>query len=47
MQADPAVDERSTTVVMGQLKNATRVFKNSVSIKINEARRAGVLHDHG
>merc|ERR1712166_296579 len=30
------VDERSTMVVLGKLNNATRVFKNDVSIKINE-----------
>lgn len=34
--ASDAVDERSTTVVMGPLRNATRVFKNTVSLKINE-----------
>lgn len=30
------VDERSTTVVLGKLNNATRVFKNDVALKINE-----------
>ena len=34
--ASAAVDERSTTVVMSQLSNATRVFKNPIAIKINE-----------
>jgi nitronate monooxygenase len=32
---DPEVDERSTTVVMTQLHNSTRVFKNAVAEKIN------------
>jgi nitronate monooxygenase len=34
--ADPAMDERNTTVVMGPLNNATRVFKNDVADLINE-----------
>merc|ERR1712118_202761 len=34
--ADPLVDERSTTIVFKSLNNATRVFKNEVSKKMNE-----------
>ena len=34
--AKPENDERSTVVVMGPLNNATRVFKNTVSIAIND-----------
>ena len=34
--ASPDTDERSTTIVMRELNNATRVFKNDVSLKINE-----------
>lgn len=30
------VDERSTTVVLGELQNATRVFRNEVSTTMNE-----------
>eukprot|EP00928_Gymnodinium_smaydae_P089580 TRINITY_DN73522_c0_g1_i1.p2 TRINITY_DN73522_c0_g1~~TRINITY_DN73522_c0_g1_i1.p2 ORF type:complete len:335 (+),score=91.88 TRINITY_DN73522_c0_g1_i1:63-1067(+) len=30
------VDERSTTIVLGTLNNATRVFKNDVTLKIRE-----------
>lgn len=30
------VDERSTTIVLKSLNNATRVFKNEVSLKMNE-----------
>merc|ERR1719230_607089 len=30
------VDERCTTIVLGRLSNATRVFKNDVSVKMNE-----------
>jgi len=33
--ASEAVDERSTTVVLGSLNNATRVFKNDVSLEMN------------
>merc|ERR1712137_1320849 len=40
--AKPEVDERNTTVVMGSLSNATRVFKNDVTLKMksieNEAK---------
>lgn len=34
--ARPDVDERSTTVVLGTLQNATRVFKNDVAETIND-----------
>eukprot|EP00009_Paramoeba_aestuarina_P009307 CAMPEP_0201522098 /NCGR_PEP_ID=MMETSP0161_2-20130828/16456_1 /ASSEMBLY_ACC=CAM_ASM_000251 /TAXON_ID=180227 /ORGANISM="Neoparamoeba aestuarina, Strain SoJaBio B1-5/56/2" /LENGTH=334 /DNA_ID=CAMNT_0047920859 /DNA_START=51 /DNA_END=1055 /DNA_ORIENTATION=- len=34
--ASPEVDERNTTVVLGRLNNATRVFLNDTSKKINE-----------
>lgn len=34
--ASDVADERSTTVVMSQLGNATRVFKNTVSLTMNE-----------
>jgi len=34
--ASEKVDERSTTVVLGPLHNATRVFKNDVSMTINK-----------
>ena len=37
----PEVDERSTTVVLGKLSNATRVFKNTVSTKMREIEDAG------
>jgi len=33
------VDERSTTVVLGSLNNATRVFKNDVTRRMNELER--------
>lgn len=32
----PEVDETCTTIVLGSLSNATRVFKNDVSLKIRE-----------
>jgi len=35
------VDERSTTVVLGSLSNATRVFKNDVTIRMNEIEAEG------
>merc|ERR1712146_713578 len=34
--AKPETDETCTTVVLSSLSNATRVFKNSVSMKMNE-----------
>mmetsp|Transcript_55025 Transcript_55025/g.128715 ORF Transcript_55025/g.128715 Transcript_55025/m.128715 type:complete len:336 (-) Transcript_55025:142-1149(-) len=34
--AKPTVDERSTTIVLGSLSNATRVFKNDVSTTIRK-----------
>lgn len=34
--ASEAADERSTTVVLGSLNNATRVFKNDVSVTMNK-----------
>eukprot|EP00927_Polykrikos_kofoidii_P071392 TRINITY_DN67658_c0_g1_i1.p1 TRINITY_DN67658_c0_g1~~TRINITY_DN67658_c0_g1_i1.p1 ORF type:complete len:363 (-),score=59.32 TRINITY_DN67658_c0_g1_i1:102-1043(-) len=37
--ASDAVDERCTTIVLGQLNNATRVFKNDVSVEINRLER--------
>merc|ERR1719401_788359 len=33
--ARPEVDERCTTIVLGSLNNATRVFKNDVSLAMN------------
>eukprot|EP00005_Dracoamoeba_jomungandri_P006281 CAMPEP_0174262440 /NCGR_PEP_ID=MMETSP0439-20130205/12975_1 /TAXON_ID=0 /ORGANISM="Stereomyxa ramosa, Strain Chinc5" /LENGTH=336 /DNA_ID=CAMNT_0015347147 /DNA_START=15 /DNA_END=1025 /DNA_ORIENTATION=+ len=39
--ASEEVDERSTTVVLGTLNNATRVFLNDVSKKINELTSQG------
>jgi len=39
--ARPEVDERSTTIVLGSLSNATRVFKNSISLKIREIEAEG------
>jgi len=37
----PEMDERSTTIVLGTLSNATRVFKNGVSKKIREIESQG------
>ena len=37
--ADKKTDERNTTVVLGPLHNATRVFLNDVSKKINELEK--------
>ncbi|CAE7655219.1 unnamed protein product [Symbiodinium necroappetens] len=37
----PEMDERSTTIVLGTLSNATRVFKNGVSKKIREIEGQG------
>jgi NAD(P)H-dependent flavin oxidoreductase YrpB (nitropropane dioxygenase family) len=37
--ASDAVDERSTTVVMSSLNNATRVFKNKVSLEMNKIEK--------
>ena len=37
----PEVDERSTTVVLGKLSNATRVFKNTVTMKMREIEDEG------
>ncbi|CAE8589642.1 unnamed protein product [Polarella glacialis] len=37
----PEVDERSTTIVLGSLSNATRVFKNPVSLQIREIEAEG------
>ncbi|CAE7198440.1 unnamed protein product [Symbiodinium natans] len=37
----PDMDERSTTIVLGTLSNATRVFKNGVSLKIREIESQG------
>mmetsp|Transcript_9643 Transcript_9643/g.15363 ORF Transcript_9643/g.15363 Transcript_9643/m.15363 type:complete len:334 (+) Transcript_9643:75-1076(+) len=39
--ARPEVDERSTTIVLGSLSNATRVFKNPISLKIREIEAEG------
>merc|ERR1712100_599592 len=33
------VDETSTTIVLGSLSNATRVFKNDVSLNMNELEK--------
>eukprot|EP00439_Symbiodinium_sp_Y106_P068925 s589_g11.t2 len=38
---NPDMDERSTTIVLGTLSNATRVFKNGVSKKIREIESQG------
>jgi len=37
--AAESVDERSTTIVLGTLNNATRVFKNDVTNRMNELER--------
>lgn len=37
--AKPEVDETSTTIVLGSLSNATRVFKNDVSLKIIDVEK--------
>merc|ERR1712115_474998 len=37
--ANKDVDERSTTVVLSTLNNSTRVFKNDVSLKMNELEK--------
>jgi len=39
--AKPEVDERSTTIVLGALSNATRVFKNDVALRIREIEGEG------
>merc|ERR1711937_764327 len=39
--AQEEVDERSTTIVLGTLSNATRVFKNEVSLQIREIEAQG------
>merc|ERR1712232_201269 len=41
--ASDEVDERSTTIVLGTLSNATRVFKNDVTIKIRELEDEGTV----
>jgi len=35
----PEVDETSTTIVLGSLSNATRVFKNDVSLNMNQMEK--------
>ena len=42
VMASDEVDERSTTVVMKGLRNSTRVFKNSVTMKMNELEAEGL-----
>ena len=42
VMASDEVDERSTTVVMKGLRNSTRVFKNSVTMKMNEIEAEGL-----
>jgi len=37
----PEVDERSTTIVLGTLSNATRVYKNEVAEKIRDIEAEG------
>lgn len=37
--ASPEVDERSTTIVLGSLNNATRVFKNKVTTEMNRLEK--------
>merc|ERR1712187_173888 len=39
--ASPNVDERSTTIVLGTLSNATRVFKNEVTTQIQDIEAEG------
>eukprot|EP00913_Durusdinium_trenchii_P020144 g18930.t1 len=39
--ARPEVDERQTTIVLGTLSNATRVFKNGVAEEIRRIERQG------
>eukprot|EP00037_Helgoeca_nana_P027652 m.317941 g.317941 ORF g.317941 m.317941 type:complete len:336 (-) comp27566_c0_seq6:213-1220(-) len=39
--ASPDVDERDTTIVLGTLSNATRVFKNEISEKIRDIEAEG------
>jgi len=39
--AEPATDERCTTIVLSQLSNATRVFKNKVAGEIRDIEFAG------
>ncbi|CAK9021493.1 unnamed protein product [Durusdinium trenchii] len=39
--ARPEVDERQTTIVLGTLSNATRVFKNGVAEEIRQIERQG------
>eukprot|EP00929_Paragymnodinium_shiwhaense_P025094 TRINITY_DN15255_c0_g1_i1.p1 TRINITY_DN15255_c0_g1~~TRINITY_DN15255_c0_g1_i1.p1 ORF type:complete len:362 (+),score=61.07 TRINITY_DN15255_c0_g1_i1:86-1087(+) len=41
--AKPELDERSTTVVLAPLNNATRVFKNDVSLEINVIEQEGAV----
>lgn len=41
--ASEAVDEMSTTIVLGSLNNATRVFKNDVTSQILELEKSGAV----
>jgi nitronate monooxygenase len=41
--ASEDVDERSTTIVLGTLSNATRVFKNDITMKIRDIEGEGTV----